>query len=578
MTQQTNNRHGMGLGTFGRTRPRPLNGDGTGVAAQVIDRDSEQSLEAYGAPYRYERSAGFTKLDEHTPKTNDGRPAGPAEVTSVAEELMELAQEAQEPGPEPEYDSARGRAAFSSAHRPQTVEPDSAPELIPVFRVEPGPDDEFDEDSEGGAPAMARVLVIDRVGQLAGAISRVAASMSPAPEIFRVDRATQLEEVVEDEDPDVLVVGSEDVTSATMKRLAHVHRARPRLVILLSDTNRTWTPAQMAASGASDVLPANPTKARLRAKLAGALEIAEQLRADSVVVTERVVIQQAPAPVASTPAPEIRTTHQGRVFTVASASGGCGKTFVSTNLAAYLAKSTGGKVLLIDLDMQFGEVAVALHLHPARTIEDLVRDLDELPESLDDYLVAHAAGFTALCAPTDPLAGEGIAPSQITEVLEKARAEFDYIVIDTPPNLNESCLAAFDQSEMLLVMANMDVPSLKNMRRYLETLEKLDVPQKRTSLILNRADTGTGIELKGIEPLFPQGFSAVLSTSKQVPWSINMGVPILHGEPKAEITKQLAEGFMKLVPPVPSLSVPWTPVTAQPAKRSGLKGLMKGRN
>lgn len=571
MTEEFSNRHGLDLGAFGRTRPRPGNGNGNGIAAPVIDREPEQPLESFGAPYRYERPAGFTMLDEPAPEPC-------AAVTSVAEELMELAPGTQHARPEAEYDSARVRATFSSAHSPQSIEPEPPAELIAVVRVEPGPDDDFDDDNQGETSTAARVLVIDRLGQLAGAISRVAASMSPAPEIFRVDRATLLEEVVEDEDPDVLVIGSEELTSATMKRLAHVHRARPRLVILLSDTNRTWTPAQMAASGASDVLPANPTKARLRAKLVGALEIAEQLRSDSVVVTEQVVIQQVASPAANTAAPEIRTTHQGRVFTVASASGGCGKTFVSTNLAAYLARSTGGKVLLIDLDMQFGEVAVALHLHPARTIEDFVRDLDELPESLDDYLVKHAAGFTALCAPTDPLAGENLGPSEITEVLQAARSEFDYIVIDTPPTLNETCLAAFDQSEMLLVMANMDVPSLKNMRRYLETLEKLDVPQARTALVLNRADTGTGIELKGIEPLFPQGFTAVLSTSKQVPWSINMGVPILHGDPKAEITKQLAEGFMKLVPPGAGQTVPWTPVTAQPVKRSGLKGLMKGRN
>lgn len=474
-------------------------------------------------------------------------------------------------GPEPEFGSLR--EAFASAHGGGRTDPGDAHKLI---RVEPAHDDAEDGADEVPEPnEAARVLVIDRVGDLAMAFSRVAKSLVPEPGIFRVDRSTQLLEVVEEEDPDVLVISAQDVTTATMKRLAQVHKTYPKVVILLSDNNLSWTPTQIAASGASDVLPANPSKAKLRSKLITALETAEELRSESVVVTERVVIQHAPAP--EPPLREPVTANLGRVFTIASASGGCGKTFVASNLASYLVKATGGKVLLVDLDLQFGEIAVALHLHPPRTIENLVQDTEELPDSLDDYLAVHPSGFKALCAPSDPLAGETISPAQITAVLELARKEFDFIVVDTPPNLNETCLAAFDQSERLLVMANMDVPSLKNMRRYLETLEKLDIPGSQTVLVLNRADTGTGIELKGIEPLFPQGFYAVLSSSKQVPWSINMGDPILNNDPKAEITRQLAEGFMKLVPPAQGVTLPWTPAS-EPVKRSGLKGFRKGKN
>ena len=111
-----------------------------------------------------------------------------------------------------------------------------------------------------------------------------------------------------------------------------------------------------------------------------------------MVVTERVVIQDAPPVVESHGRPcEVALA---RVFTVASASGGSGKTMVASNLAAYLAKATGARVLLIDLDLQFGEIAPSLHLHPQRTIEDLLEDPEELMESV----VEHTAGFKP-CAP-----------------------------------------------------------------------------------------------------------------------------------------------------------------------------------
>ena len=431
-------------------------------------------------------------------------------------------------------------------------------------------------DREGGttsarqASRSPKIVVVDRAGKLAAEIDRVAGHLSPEPEILKVERSTELLDVSEAEDPDVIVFSPEEVTAAGLKRLAQVHRAQPRIVILLSDNEKTWSAAQMAASGASDFLPANPTRPRLRSKLEAALHTARSLRVQSVVVTERVVVQQAPAADAA-PAPAAAPAALGRVLAVASASGGSGKTMVATNLAAYLAKATGGRILLIDLDLQFGEVAPSLHLHPSRTIADLAED----PEDLADSVVDHSAGFKALCAPVDPLSGERIGPQEVSEILEVARRQFDYVVVDTPPSLNEASLAVFDRSERLIVLANMDVPSLKNMRRYLETVGKLSELETEPVLIVNRADSGIGLDLKAVGQLFTQGFLAVLPSAKEVPWSTNMGAPILQSNPKAEISRRLAEGFAKLVPPTVGDSLPWTPPAAA-GRRSSLLGLKKG--
>jgi len=434
---------------------------------------------------------------------------------------------------------------------------------------------EIEEEAEeieplAGGDRIPKVIVVDRAGRLSVSLGKAAEGMVPEPEILKLDRPTEIVEIAREEDPDVIVFSPEEVTGAGLKRLAQIHKAQPRIVILLSDNDKTWSAAQMAASGASDFLPVNPSRTKLRTKLAGALHTADQLRVESVVVTERVVVQEAP-PAVVPPQPSVAPVALARVFTVASASGGSGKTMVASNLAAYLVKATGGRVLLIDLDLQFGEIAPSLHLHPRHSIEDLV----EAPEDLSSTLVEHPAGFKTLCAPTDPLAGERVGPNEVSAILEVARRDFDFIVVDTPPSLNETCLVVFEQSEKVVVLANMDVPSLKNMRRYLETVEKLSATDIQTALVINRAESGIGLDIKGVEQLFPQGFLAVLPMTKEVPWSTNMGVPILQANPKAEVSRQLADGFAKLVPPAAGEAMPWS---QQGGRRSGRLGLKKGRN
>jgi Flp pilus assembly CpaE family ATPase len=433
-------------------------------------------------------------------------------------------------------------------------------------------EDEPGIESSAGAERQPKVIVVDRVGTLAAELGKVAEGLDPAPEVLKLDRPSEIIEVAAAEDPDVIVLGLEEVTGAGLKRLAVIHKAQPKIVIVLSDNRRkTWTAAQMAASGASDFIPPNPSKARLRTKLSAALNTAEQLREGSVVVTERVVIQDA-APVVESRG-RTATVALARVFTVASASGGSGKTMVASNLAAYLAKATGARVLLVDLDLQFGEIAPSLHLHPQRTIEDLLEDPEELMESV----VEHSAGFNALCAPVDVLAGERIGPEEVTTILDVARRQFDYVVVDTPPSLNETCLAVFDQSEKIIVTANMDVPSLKNMRRYLETIEKLDVAPDKAVLLVNRSDSNIGLDLQGVGQLFPQGFLAVVPVSREIPWATNMGIPLLEAKPKSDISRQLAEGFATLVPPGPGIQVPWISA-AHGVKRPSLLGRRKGQS
>jgi pilus assembly protein CpaE len=398
--------------------------------------------------------------------------------------------------------------------------------------------------AEAMVGAARKVLVIDRHGSLTTDLADAAVGLERAPEVLRLRRATQVIDAVEVHRPDVIVAGPEELTHSGLRRLARVHRAFPRSVILLTPNGHSQMSLhETAASGVSDVLPYPSTTGRLRAKLRVALSKAEELRAERIIVRE--------------PAPEVSgSTHIGHVMTVTSASGGCGKTFFATNMAAYLAKATGRRVLLVDLDLQFGEVAIALRLRPGRTIAELI-DEEEVPAALPQYAVAHDAGYDVLCAPEDPIASERVGPVQATTVLQAAQSLYDYVVVDTPPALNEVVLTAFDRSRSLVVMASMDVPSLRNLRVFLATLERLKLDAEHVSLVLNKEERGTGIEVAKLQRVYPQGFTAILPYSTEVTRSLNRGQPVIMASPNADVSRKFVEGAMRLVTPAEGAQLVW---------------------
>ena len=296
---------------------------------------------------------------------------------------------------------------------------------------------------EQPSDAPLKLLVVDRRGDFSSDIERAARSLEQDLSVVTVSRPTRLLEEVRRESPDVVLAAPEEMTVAGLRRLAQIHRASPKTVIALTQGTSAISMMEAASCGASEVLSYPASSIKLRNALQRILDTAEAVRG------ERVVIREVPAaPLEAAPAPMPRAPANAMVFTVTSPTGGCGKTFFATNLAAYLVGVTGGRVLLVDLDLQFGEVSLALGLRPQRTISELINE-DDMDEAFAEYLVEHSSGYQVLSAPADPFAAELVGPREATRVLECARRQFDYIVVDTPPSLNEVVLAAFDQFNFL---------------------------------------------------------------------------------------------------------------------------------
>ena len=228
----------------------------------------------------------------------------------------------------------------------------------------------------------------------------------------------------------------------------------------------------------------------------------------------------------------------GRVVTVFSSKGGCGKTFLSTNLAVALSRG-GAEVALVDLDLHFGDVAIMLHLFPSHTIYDAAQSsgLDAL--TLKSFLTHHDAGIWTLVAPTEPTVADTINPGAIANILKLLRSAFDYVVIDTPPAFSEPVLGAFDESDWLVMLATLDVPSIKNLKLTLQTMELLHFPKNRIRVVINRSDSKVGLRLPDVEKLLSAPVDATIPSSRSVPLSVNKGSPIMLEEPKGPVAESI---------------------------------------
>ena len=386
-----------------------------------------------------------------------------------------------------------------------------------------------------------KILILERSGALAEQFERVVADLRPRPEIATASRVSVVAEILAAEGPfDVLVAGPSLGTRTGLARLEVIHDELPTMQLLLAFGRR-------------------PDAALRDIVRTGAVELV-QLPADDGLLRESIVrvldmAKKVEAPRASHAVAVSSNAHRealGRVFTMSSATGGCGKTFIATNLAYLLSHYSGKRACIIDLDLQFGEVSTALRLRPRYTIHDALQrqDADEadLRDHLEEYMVTHESGVSVLAAPKDPAEADGIDPMDVTRVINAARAHFDYVVVDTPSALNEIVLAAFDLSHTLFTMATLDLPSVRNMGVFLSALDRLKIPSDNIKLLLNKAETDVGIDVAQVTRLFPQGFTAVLPYAKEVSRSINLGTPVLASSPNAVISKLILEGFSSLLP------------------------------
>jgi len=230
---------------------------------------------------------------------------------------------------------------------------------------------------------------------------------------------------------------------------------------------------------------------------------------------------------------------EGRVITIFSAKGGVGKTTFATNIGAYLA-SVGHKVLVADLDLAFGDVGISLQLVPHNSIRDLVGMSGGLDErALESIVTHHGSGLDVACAPPEPSDADRVPGQTIAELIKVARRAYDFVIIDTPPAFTEHVLAAFDNSDRLLLIATLDIPAVKNLRITLDTLDLLGNPKESRVVVLNRSDAKVGLDADDVVTAIKTPIAATVPSSSDVPASVNRGVPIVLDDPRHAVSMAL---------------------------------------
>jgi pilus assembly protein CpaE len=241
----------------------------------------------------------------------------------------------------------------------------------------------------------------------------------------------------------------------------------------------------------------------------------------------------------------------GKIVTVFSPKGGTGKTVTATNLAAACAKFEGRKTLLLDLDLQFGDAAIMLGIEPEKTIYDLVVAPGELDaEKLAGYTTKHACGLEILPAPLRPEDAELVTEAKLGRLLEVAREAFDVIVVDTSPFFHGPMLATLDRTDELLLLCSLDVPTLKNLRLALQTLDLLSFPKQRVRIVLNRSNSKVGMKPNEVEGALGMKVRFEVPSDRAVPLSVNRGNPVVLAEEGADVSKAIKAMAKELFPAV----------------------------
>jgi pilus assembly protein CpaE len=246
------------------------------------------------------------------------------------------------------------------------------------------------------------------------------------------------------------------------------------------------------------------------------------------------------------------TAGHGRVLTVFSPKGGTGKTVTATNLAASFAKFSRKRTLLLDLDLQFGDAAIMLSVEPEKTIYDLVVAPGELdPDKLAGYTTRHATGLDILPAPVRPEDAELVTETKLARLIDVARASYDAIVVDTSPFFHGPMLATLDRTDQLLLVSSLDVPTIKNVRLSLQTLELLSFPTKRIKVVLNRANSNVGLKRSEVEAALEVKVAYEVPSDRAVPVSVNRGSPAVISESGSEAARALRQMAETLLPAEP---------------------------
>ncbi len=361
-----------------------------------------------------------------------------------------------------------------------------------------------------------------------------------------LDRTAQL---LEDVDPDVVLIGCSSHSEPSLEVMRKIGARRNDCpMVVLYEGNPNGFMDQAFDAGADDLI------------------VLPQPAEHVAFAIEKVVARRR-----GPGSPRV-----GSMIVVLGPKGGTGKTLTACNLAVALAEE-GTRPMLVDLDLQFGDVGLALGLRPGQTIYDLAVSGGTLDaEKVDSFLVEHESGLRALLAPVRPDQAGAIEVGLLRRLFELLRSRYDFVIVDTPPAFSPEVIAAIDSASELCVVGMLDALSLKDTKLGLETLAQMGYGSDAITLVLNRSDTNVGISERDVAHLLGRSPDILVPSERTIPRTLTQGRAVVEAEPKsgaARAFKSLAERYLRSERPV--TTVREDAATNNGDKRAGRRILLR---
>jgi pilus assembly protein CpaE len=329
---------------------------------------------------------------------------------------------------------------------------------------------------------------------------------------------------------DVVIVGSYGHDEAVTAMVNHAVKHRPdRPVVVMSEASPNGFLRLAFEAGADDVITVPQSAEQVAFTLQKVIARKKGLA----------VPGKAAAPLVAVLGPK----------------GGTGKTLIATNLAVALAQRDAN-VVLVDLDLQFGDIGLALGLSPERTMYDLMKAGPPFDhEKLDRHLMKHSSGVKVLIAPTRPDQASAVSIEFLRDIYASLRTMCDAVIVDTPPGFTPEVIATIDVSTDVCMVGMLDSLSLKNTKLGLETLDLMGYDTDHVSLVLNRADSRVGITPDDVSTIVGRGPDVSIPSDREIPRSVNEGTPIVAARQTsgaAKAFRALADIYAKTPAPAPA--------------------------
>lgn len=383
--------------------------------------------------------------------------------------------------------------------------------------------------------AKIRVIIVDDIAETRENIRKLLQFESDVEVVGVARTGHEAIEVSKEVKPDVVLM---DINMPDMDGISAteaIRRVLPfvQIVILSVQSDPNYMRRAMLA-GARDFLTKPPTIDELNSAIrrAGAMAHEERLKTGQLGGT-----QASGSGLVSTSTP---SNVIGKVITVYSPKGGSGCTMLATNLGVSL-NNEDTTVVMVDGNLQFGDVGVFLNEQGKFSIADLAPRADELDvEIVDNVTLKHAqSGMRVLTAPTRPEYADNVSGEQFSKIISFLKRMYAYVIVDTASSLNEITLSAIDASDLVILLATQDIPSIKNARLFLDVADAFGLDRKRILFVMNRFDKRIGITSEKVGENLKQEVAAVIPLEERVIVSVNRGIPILLVDKSRPISRSI---------------------------------------